>query len=232
MHDDLMCLLALNDADDALDTAKARLSAAKSAVKKATQQRDEALTARDGAQADLDAAKAEERALNRKVEQYEARRATATRALEMGAGDPDAAERQIEQVGQILDDSETAILELMEKQETLTAIRDAKQEELDAKERALEAAIAAAPAAIAEATAQEAAASTERDEKRTLVRKDMVVHYERVRQRKRKPVVRLNGRTCPACQLMIGAARVSELKRGVIDILMCPGCHRIVVLPD
>ena len=232
MHDDLIQLLALNDADDALDTAKARLSAAKSAVKKATQQRDAALTTRDEAQAELDAAKAEERALNRKVEQYEARRATATRALEMGAGDPDAAERQISQVSQILDDSETLILELMEKQEGLTEVRDAKQKELDAQESALKAAIEAAPAAIAETTAQEASASAERDHVRAQVRKDMVVHYERVRQRKRKPVVRLNGRTCPSCQLMIGAARVSELKRGVIDILVCPGCHRIVVLPD
>ena len=61
--------------------------------------------------------RAAERSTHRDLEQVRTYRSRAQRALEQGLGDPEAAQRQLDQTSAQIDDLETALLERLEAQE-------------------------------------------------------------------------------------------------------------------
>ncbi len=230
MHPDLVLLVALDQADEALTRAERALTAARNRPGEARVALAAAEAALVAAQGEVDAAKAEERAQQRKLSEYENRRAGAVRALETGQGSAEAAERQLAQVREIMGDTETAILEAMERHEVLCPQRDTRRAERDAAAAALRAVEAAAPPEIAALEAEVAQAQASREAARAPIAKDLAVAYDRLRARKSRAVTPIRKDTCNACNTVISAQRLANAARGV-ELLTCSNCARFLVPP-
>jgi predicted nucleic acid-binding Zn-ribbon protein len=166
-------------------------------------------------------------ALADKARLYEQRRAGALRALETGAGSADAAQRQLEQCEAILDETETAQLEALERQDSAAeAVRGAH--ELAAAERAsLEATDAALPSRLSEASA----ARAEAEERRTAAREPLPAHtlsrYDALQARRGTAVAYIEDGACRACRRTAGKGQEQEILRGRLEA--CRSCGRWLV---
>jgi len=226
MHPDLEAIRALDAEDEQVRNLAAALAKAQALEPDANAKVAAAKAALAAAQAALDAVRAAERASKRDTEQYEQRRTGAIRALEMGQGDPAAAERQLAQVTVILDDLETRQLELMEEAELKVAtLAKAKQVLADA-ETALAAAQSAAPGQVRALAEQHHVALARRTAVAQTLRAEILNHYELVYLRKGRALSKLDrSGACPRCNTYPAAAMVAEARRGV-TLLVCGGCHR------
>lgn len=172
---------------------------------------------------------ARQRELSREVESYEARRRSANQVLERGIGDADAAERQIAQVTEKLDDLETEQLEGMERDEQLAS--QLAQAEKDA----------------AEAEAFEKAERATHDErmkkladrwaeilplrKATLAEMDSLTadRYEGLVSRKGRAIADVVAGSCSACQMVVRQQHIADLQRDLMHA--CGGCGRWLLPP-
>lgn len=182
------------------------------------------------AEAALAAIREAERAAARDVGLYEKRRATASRALADGLGDPDAAQRQVEQCSTILDDLETRQLEMMEAAEAAGASVAAARAERDARAVAASAAAAEIPPGLAQIDAARAGLLPPRDAGRAALPKELGLRYDLVRTKKRTAVAELRpDDTCLGCRLRAPTAEAAEARRGLLRT--CRGCGRFLVPP-
>jgi predicted nucleic acid-binding Zn-ribbon protein len=225
---DLIRALAAHDAVlDQLQRDRDALDAQLAAAEKAAADAEAAVTA---ARAARDAILADDRAAAREIETYEKRRATATGALERGLGDPAAAQRQIDQCSQILDDLETRRLELFE---ALDVARPALADAEGARDAALAARDAArvqVPAAIGALDADRATRQPDRDAARAALPKDLGLRYDLIRTKKRTAAAALQpDDTCLACRLRAPTVEAIEVRRGLLRA--CRGCGRFLVPP-
>ena len=217
--------LALADQDlDHLDKELAHLRAR---IPSATVARDEARASLEAAKVRLTAAKQAERATAREVETYEKRKAGAQRALETGMGDPDAAERQVAQCIQIIDDLENRELEEMEAIEEALVNLDAAEASLIGAEAFLVSETEAAPPEIATHEASRAVAQTERDQAWADVPKDLQLRYELVRKKKKYAAVELRDGYCLACRVHVPLQEASDVNRGLLK--HCHSCGRFLL---
>lgn len=231
MHADLTLLVALDAADEHVSDLERRLAAARARPAEGRAARDAAAEAARAARAAWEAARDEERALNRKLAEYETRRQGAVRALETGAGSPEAAERQLAQVREILDQTETGILEAMERQAELAPPRDAAQAALAAAEAKLAEIEAAAPGEIATLETELRLAVGARDVARGPVSTHLLAAYDGLRIRKRRPVTLIHKDTCKACNTLVSAQRIADAARGSA-LINCHNCGRFLVPPS
>ncbi len=226
MHPDLELIIRVYEADEKLFVAQEGLDAARALVGDAEAALAAAQSKLQAAQAAVDAGKAEERRLKREVESYEQRRSGAVRALEMGQGDPDAAERQITQCTSILDDLETQQLENFEAQEDLADTLSAAQQDVADAEETLAEARKAAPPEIDRLESAVAAAAGALDVVESETRRDVLAQYKAVRHRKRRVITELDGHNaCVVCHQIPPLGQLSDARRGV-ELLICRGCRR------
>lgn len=214
-------------ADQELDHLDKELAHLRARISSATVSRDEAKASLAAAQRQLTACKDAERATAREVEQYEKRRATATRALENGLGDPEAAERQVDQCTQIIDDLENRELEEMEAIEEALVALDAAEAVLAGAERFLESEQAAAPPEIEAQEAVRTTAQAERDAAWADVPRDLQRRYALVRKKKRFAAVELRDGYCVACRVKVPLQEVSDVNRGLLK--HCFQCGRFLL---
>jgi predicted nucleic acid-binding Zn-ribbon protein len=197
----------LTDARAAMEAAKAETAAAAAAL------------------ADL---KDKERAVLREIGSYEKRRATATRALEEGLGDPNAAQRQVDQCSAILDDLETQQLELLEAQEdardtqsSRAAIEHEAAETLAELEEQI-------PKKLAEIVAARNALVGPRATVRGHMPHELGARYDLIRAKKRTAVAQLTKDDgCSRCQLRAPTMEAAEVRRDLLK--MCRGCGRYLL---
>jgi predicted nucleic acid-binding Zn-ribbon protein len=225
MHPDLVRLAELTDLDTELDRVKKDLTAARATVEQAAGAEREATAARDRAAADLEVAKNEERALYRKIDEYKTRRQGAVRMLEMGAGSADAAEKQLAQCEAILDETETELLYLMERMDTLRAALAAADASVARAKAAHTEAARAAPGRIGELEAQEKDLTGRRTAVHADIPADLRGRYDLLRaSKKRTAVARIVDGTCSACNISVQAQMIADVKRG--QLVTCHGCQR------
>ena len=224
MHDDLATLHTVHAQDQTLDhlhqqmqKAHKSLLAAEAEVKAASQHLDDRQNA-------AKMSRHEELALHDKVRTYEHQRGMGIRALEQGAGNPDAAERQIEQCDRILDDAETTILQLMEDQERMTEEIGAAEFALAEVTKILESREQEVPTQI------EAHRSAYRDQKTTRddvfgqLDPELQNRYEKLRKRKGSAVSLIKEKACHRCGRVVQPQHLGDILGG--KLVPCHGCSR------
>ncbi|TVQ93858.1 MAG: hypothetical protein EA397_03655 [Deltaproteobacteria bacterium] len=217
----------LDDKLDSLSRAHARESArepeARQALAHATAEASETAKALAGL-------REAERSASREVTLYQKRRAAATRALEQGLGDPEAAQRQVEQCAQIIDEFETRQLELLEAIETAQQTLAERQRVQSEAEQALGQHIVEAGEALAAIEAQRGRLQPQRDRAHEALPKDLGLRYDLVRSKKGSAVAALqDDDSCSTCRLRAPMAEASEIRRGLLK--SCRGCGRYLLPP-
>ena len=165
-----------------------------------------------------------------KLESYRRRKKTAIGALEKGLGNPESAQRQIEQCGKIIDDLEFALLECLENQESAaTKIKAAEasvKESVEIAERF--------ETERSEETNQLTVLVNSKTATRTEIINglDVVIknRYEQLRRSKGTAVARVVDDCCRSCQMALPMQDSSDLRRG--RIIHCRKCGRWLFMPD
>lgn len=176
----------------------------------------------------LDTNRAAERAAARKIEEFRGSREAAMRVLTTGVGNAEAAQRQLERCDTLIDESETAMLELLEQQDALTADKQAADAALNSAQVALTEEERVQPEQIAHLEQARAHSTLERAEAAADLPSDLRNRYESFRERGRFAVARVRDGSCDTCSMAVQAQMVADLKRD--KLVACHGCHRWLIL--
>lgn len=218
---DLRVLLDLEDVFDDLDSkirhAERKLSRLDAAAR-------DALTALEALDAQIAASRAEEAQLLKRLKAYESQRDAALRAQAAGMGG-DAVDRQLTNTASLIDEVETALLELLDARDALLAQRD------DARRNQDDAASAAASAHV-EHDARLAADRKARDaQRRRILDRVQVIHRDHREldpaRASRRQTSRLAGNTCSQCHRVIPLNFIADIEDDIP--VRCEGCGRFVV---
>lgn len=229
MDHDLELLLPLASLDttklarlDDLRRARQRLEADGRAV-------DDAQAHLDEVNAALATLRKEERHHDDELRRLAGLKSSAENALAQGHGDPAGAERQIQRCNDLIDEHETAQLELYERRDTLESQHDeaaialeTAQAALTADRERLEPNIDAWNRAIADI-------ETERATHRAALAADIRSQYDDLVARKKFALAALSGDACTACHTVVPLQRGADVRQG--RMVMCSGCARWLYAP-
>ena len=229
MHDDLLAIIALWEADQALAKAQEAIRAREVAITEATAREAEIAAGRAEIAAKKKALGIEEQTLQRRLDDATTRKERTQALIDGGkATDFLTATRQVETAKEQISTLETAILTLMEEGETLAA-RDGEL---------------ARSAVLWAARHREAIADRERDlpaqqeelarcqalreQRWAAVSRNEQSHYKVLRSRGFRPIARFPGGVCEACHMGVPPQMGSEVRRGA-RAHHCRGCGRWLV---
>jgi len=228
MNEDLSILTAiaifdrrLQKLDTAIKKNEKRLADATRRVQKT---REDLHTKR----AALAANKKEEHALQRKLHLYRDRRNSAARVLESGVGDFTAAERQIAQCDDILDDAETLLLEALETHDGLDEDIEQCTAALSDAEQGLDVVQAETRVTIEACNTEWREIVADREVRWAGLEREFHHKYENLLRRKKYAVTPIFQGACTGCQRVIQRQEATDVKRGLLKT--CRGCHRWLVL--
>ncbi len=182
------------------------------------------------AEAALEANRVDEKAVQRKLTEYRGNRASATRLLETGMGDPEAAQRQVDRCDELIDDAETSVLELLQSRDGLTSTRDAAAAEVAETRDRVETLKRDVPAEVATLEGEMAGLVADRSTVFEALPRDIKSRYDGWRARRKWAVARIVRGACDACRMEVQSQHLSDLKRGLI--VPCRGCHRWLIPPE
>jgi predicted nucleic acid-binding Zn-ribbon protein len=227
MHAELVAIIKLSEVDAERDLVARELGALEAARKQAAAAEASATAALEAARATLAAAVGAEQEANVRLSEHKHRQEQAKRALAGQFGSA-AAEKQLEQSLALADQDETAILDAMMRQ-------DAARGSVKEADRALQGARAVRAdleAGAAEQTKRLAARLAVADAARipaaAALGKDLLHRYEGVYKKRKTAVARVVDGCCAACQMVVAAQHLSDLKRGVTTD-PCRGCGRWLI---
>lgn len=183
----------------------------------------------DAARAGFEALRTEERATERRIDELRDKKRSATRILETGAGDPAAAQRQIDRCDALVDEVETELLGLLDR---LDAAKRSFDEATARRVRAEQVAGTVGvemPPRIQDLRARETAAQADVDARLSGLATELRNRYLGLREKGRWPVARVKDGKCDACSMTTPPQTVVDLKRG--RLLECHGCRRWLLLP-
>lgn len=230
MHEDLERIVAIDRLDRSSDQARRARAAAHQSQADAVAALAAAGDALAAAEAALEANRGAERALSRRLTDARQAQSRALRVLETGVGDPEAAQRQHDRSGALIDELETDMLEILEQQDTLVGARDAASQHQAATRQALAEAEAAVPPAEAAAEAVLTADASARAPLWSALPAELQQRYDDQRAKRRWAVARIREKACNACNTVVQQQHVADLKRGLIR--PCMGCGRFIVPSD
>lgn len=229
MNDDVLRL----DRIDGLDRERSRwLTDAERLRSALTEAEAAAISARDesaAATARLDALRQDERAGQRRVDELRAKLASAVRVLETGVGNAEAAERQRVNCVELIDQTETTMLESLEAQDRARAELDAAKAKLVRADQVAATARKEMPPRIEELAATALRLQGEVELALAELPTELQNRYRGLREKGRWPVARVKDGSCDACRMTAPAQSLMELKRG--RLLACHGCHRWLLMP-
>jgi uncharacterized protein len=165
-----------------------------------------------------------ERKSNRDLESYQRRKKTATTALESGMGGADAAERQISQCTDIIDQLELDVLENLEEQDAAKIQIKASEDLEKTLTVKIESQTKADKVEIVEIRRIATEKGKERAEVISGLDTDTVRRYEQLRRAKGTAVARVVDNCCRPCQVSLPMQNISDLLRG--RIVFCLKCGR------
>jgi predicted nucleic acid-binding Zn-ribbon protein len=227
--DDLVERLARTDQ---LDRERGRQEAELAKARAALAEAEAALaTATSGvaeAQALVDANRADERAAQRRLDELKQKHASAIRILETGAGDAAAAERQLENCERLIDETETAMLEVLEAQDHVKGTLAAAQERRATAEATAGRARTEVPPKVEELTAAIADLGGRVDAELAALPADIRKRYQALRAAGKWPVAHVKDGSCAACRMTVPPQKVTEVKKGRLE--ECNGCKRWLVM--
>jgi len=228
MNEDLAKLVAIAIFDR-------RLQKLDTAIKRQEKRLADASAHERGVQAQLDTLQArlgtlkkEEHALQRKLHLYRDRRSSAARVLQSGVGDFSAAERQLAQCDEILDETETLLLEALETHDGLDSDIEACSAALEDAQQGLSTVRAETQAQIGEHNTEWQQIVAEREVGWAALDREFHGKYETLLRRKKYAVAPIYQGACTGCQRVIQRQEAADVKRGLLKT--CRGCHRWIVL--
>jgi predicted nucleic acid-binding Zn-ribbon protein len=224
VHPDLVTLHTVHEQDQKLEVLHKKMQAAHKSLLAAEAEVKAASQHLGDRQNAVKASRHEELGLHDKVRTYEHQRGMAIRALEQGAGTPEAAERQIEQCGRILDDAETTILQLMEDQERITEEIEAAELALSEVTRILESREREVPTQIAAHRSAYKDQKTLRDDAFGQLDPELQDRYEKLRKRRGSAVSIIKEKACHRCGRVVQPQHLGDILSG--QLLPCHGCSR------
>jgi predicted nucleic acid-binding Zn-ribbon protein len=230
VHEDLERLATVDRLDRSIDKARRAIAGGRRAIEEGKGRLQQATDSQQAAQQAVDDTRAEERALHRRLEAARGHRANALRLLETGQGDPEGAQRQLDKSSALIDELETEMLELMERQDAQQAALAAATEVRAAEQSKVDELVEAQPALEAEQRASIAADQEEREPVWAQLPADLQQRYDDFRAKRMWAVSRLRDGACHACNTVVRQQHVADLKRGILK--PCMGCHRFLVVPD
>lgn len=229
MQTELDLLLPVARADDALADLRERIARAEAKVAAAAAVATEKEQRAAAIEVEHMGLRREERKHQEALRKAESLRKQANDALAGGYGDPAAAERQAERCTEIVDQSETAILEILGARDDLDREAAAVAGEL-AEARGAHAKVVGETAPLLQSWRNEAAAR-EAARSRALegVPPHLVQAYTELKRAKGQAFARIDRESCVACSWVVPVQRRLDLRSG--RVLACDGCGRWLVDP-
>ena len=234
MRPELASLLELQRRDGALAESKRRLADVPKRRDALSRALDGARNKVRGIQKELESARLERRRLEKEADGFSAEAARLEKQLFDVKTNEEftAMKHQIANVTGKRSDHETAILEWMEKEESLGAGLKKAEAGVVAAERTLHEGGAALDAEAAALEAEIAERTRYRDEVRVPIAPALLAKYDRLYAgREGVAVVSVQNSACGACHRALTAHDMQIAKQGE-TILSCEGCGRIVILVD
>ncbi|MCP4809226.1 MAG: hypothetical protein GY913_12570 [Proteobacteria bacterium] len=192
----------------------------------------EKLAAANLAQKKLGDLKQRERETNRKLETYQKRRDNAQRTIDTGtASDFRAAEAQVSQCGDICDQLETDVLELMEQIDAATTTFKGASDSRDHMAHRVEAAKTTLDERLPTLKPEFEDATAERDDARDGIWRDQIKRYDMLRKKKYACFATVEDMTCGGCHTKLDGQRYSNLTRDT-EVVTCRHCGRFLVVPN
>ncbi len=225
MHEELVRLSNVWQADVAADRARARLAALAKGVEHATRVHHEAEAARRDARAERDALVADERANGRELDRWTITRDASRRMLADGtAPDWGAVERQLAAANAQVDALETRGLELLDAMERAARSIANTERLLVRAAEALEEVRRALATETPTLEAEAAEGRARRDEAWAVLPSHLRGAYEDHRRRRRAALVNTTeAGTCASCSMLVPRQRIVETHLGKA-LHTCPGC--------
>ena len=234
MKAELAMLLELQKRDHALAETRRRLADIPKRREALAKALSGAQTALRGIQKELEAARLERRRLEKEAEGFAAEAARLEKQLfDVKTNDEfTAMKHQIANVNGKRSDHETAILEGMEREESLAAGQKKGEANVASAEAALKEGGAALDRETASLEGQAATEAAYRDEGRAPIAANLLARYDRlIAGREGVAVVTVQNNACGACHRALTAHDLQVAKQGE-TVLYCEGCGRILVYPE
>jgi predicted nucleic acid-binding Zn-ribbon protein len=228
VNDELERLVALDTIDRAIEKHRAERARRLAEATAAHAAVEKARAARAEAQVALDANRVEERAEQRHLEELRAKRASALRVLTTGAGNPEAAQRQLDTCDALIDQVETRMLEVLERQDGIVAAVEAAAQALERATSAARSVDDTVPKMVGELDAAIADLDAQRPPLLADLHREVRNRYDSFRVRGRHAVAHFRGGACEECSMEVHAQHLADLKRGRLE--PCRGCHRWLAL--
>lgn len=228
MHEDSLKLAALWKKDQARDALLAERAGLDDRVERTEEKLAEASARLAALKVRQDALRATEREQTRRMEGHAQRRDRTLQLIAEGrAPDYFVAQSQAEKCAELVDELETSLLELMEELEKVdeeSAHTAAAQALLKARLEEAKADRSARSPGLAEAID---AATTERDDAREGIFRDLLGRYDQLRARGRAPFADVRGVTCTGCSMAMERLALAEHRRGA-SVQWCRHCGRFL----
>lgn len=226
MHEDLVRLQEMDVHDRAAAAEQRAIDKRKQQAADATDAVQAATSALKAIEARIEEHRAAERTRHRDLEQARTYQARATKALETGMGDADAAQRQLERTTVQIDDLETEMLEGMERGDALDTERQEAVKALAAAKERVESLAVDHDAVIAQHRAVQARHLAALADVEATLPPELQTRYNDFRIKGRWAVAPIVEEACGACYTVVRQQHVSDLRRGIIK--PCLNCHRFL----
>jgi predicted nucleic acid-binding Zn-ribbon protein len=184
----------------------------------------------DGVEAKIAHSRKQELTLQTDIEKLQRRRKSAHRVLDGTAegGDPEAAQRQLEQCDDLLDDRETQVLENLEQRDSFEQERTQVQAQLQERQQLLTDLEVSVPVEDTRLKAIYNKQHSEREQSFKLLPKELQKRYTSVRRRRGSAVAEILKGSCSACHFSVAQQHRSDLLRGLI--IPCKSCGRWLLI--
>ncbi len=228
MHEDALKLHDLWRKDIARDKLLEESRGLKAKIVDRTAAVEQSTTKLSAATDNLTRLKGKEREANRKAATYTKRRDTAQRSIDQGlATDYVAAEDQIRQCGEILDQVETLQLELMESVEAAAELLERSTMTLALNKSQVIASQKAYDDRYPTLKNEFDAASKLRNAARQDIWKDLIQRYDELRKKRRPAFADIRNDSCTGCNVKINATDLSNHRRAA-ELVTCRQCGRLL----
>ena len=226
MHEQITALYSLWHADVALDALIEERATLDTRIRSAEQDLARLTQKREQAESSLNAIKTEERTHRRRYETYVKRRDDTRLVIDEGrASDYQVAERQFTSCSAIADEEETAILEILERTDEITAEVDNATSGEELRSHRLDTRVNEKEERLPGLEEEIQCASDSRDQAQAQVGREWMGRYRALRKRSVSCIAPVRDGKCQGCHVSLSRQDLSEHKRA-ITVHHCKNCGR------
>lgn len=226
MHPELLQISITANFDQEISTIDAAVTRQKRSLVEAVAVLKRVKTALTKQDQKLSATRSEEGRLQKEIEKLQRRHRSANRVLEgeTTSGDPEAAERQVQQCADLIDERETLVLEILENRDMLEQEKAVLLKEIASLDESLKAAQQSVPVEISRLTDTRSGVFGQRENSFSKLPPEIQKRYIAITRRRGTPIARIVGDCCSACYFKVASQHRSDIVRGLMA--PCKSCGR------